>query len=151
MQRICNYMSELNIRKHQRFIFRCDKNEGTTCLAGCQVLTNSSLFLTDMIGCQVWWIPNKMISIFSTSLSLFSHFTSSDLQYHLSFTIDCVSALLNWVSETKGPAENWYCMNCDMVLYACNYEDKPILLGLGSELSCSVNKGSLKKPYPVKS
>ena len=147
-------MSELNIEKQQKIIFRCGKDEGTICLAACQVLTNSSLFLTDMIGCQVWWIPNKMISIFSTWRSFFSHYfliSHVHLHYHLSFTIDCVSALLNWVSETKVPAEKWYCINRDRVLYACNYEDKPIWLGLGSELSCSVNKGSLKKPYPVKS
>ena len=106
------------------------------------------------------WMPGVMntkqddinfLNIAFFFLSIFSHFTSSDLQYHLSFTIDCVSALLNWVSETKVPAEKWYCINFDRVLYACNYEDKPIWLGLGSELSCSVNKGSLKKPYPVKS
>ena len=43
-------------------------------------------------------------------------------------------------------------MSCDLLLYAaCNLEDKPIWLGHGSELSPSLNKGSLKEPYPVKS
>ena len=153
-------MYEYWIKKHisgsQKFILSIGKDEGGTIWlqAGGQVLTNSSLFLTDMIGCQLWWIPNKMISIFSTWRSFFSHYfliSHVHLQYHSSFTIDCVSALLNWVSKTKVPAEKWYCINRDRVLYACNYEDKPIWLGLGSELSCSVNKGSLKKPYPVKS
>ena len=62
-----NQMPEHNIKN----TFRCGKDEGTICLAACQVLTNSSLVLTDMIGCQVWWIPNKMISIFSSQLSIF--------------------------------------------------------------------------------
>ena len=70
---------------------------------GGQVLTNSSLFLTDMIGCQLWWIPNKMISVFSQFLYIYSLLQKFGLTFAFFYWLyTCIYT----VSETKGPAVN---------------------------------------------
>ena len=70
---------------------------------GGQVLTNSSLFLTDMIGCQLWWIPNKMISVFSQFSYIYSLLQKFGLTFAFFYWLyTCIYT----VSETKGPAVN---------------------------------------------